>query len=103
MDGKTPGASAAREAWEEAGVRGRVSEVSVGTYSYAKMRDGKEDLTCLAILFPLQVTSVEQKYPERKQRSRRWVSRKKAARLVGQPDLAKLILGFEPRPQRQKT
>lgn len=101
IDGKTPGASAAREAWEEAGVRGRVSEACIGAYSYAKLYGDDEMLSCLAMLYPLKVKSLDHKYPERKQRRRQWVSRKKAAKLVAAPDLARLILDFDPRPQRQ--
>jgi len=96
MDGKTPGACAAREAWEEAGVKGKVSESCLGAYAYAKMHPGKDALPCLAMLYPLKVKTIEKKYPERKERRRKWVSRKKAARLVNAEDLARLILMFDP-------
>ena len=36
MEGKTPAASAAREAWEEAGVTGKPMGHCLGVYSYAK-------------------------------------------------------------------
>lgn len=97
MDGKTPGAAAEREAWEEAGVRGKMSEACLGAYAYDKIKSGEDVVPCLAMLYPLKVKNLHNKYPERKERRRKWVSRKKAAKLVNAPDLARLILDFDPR------
>ena len=55
MDAKTPGAAAAREAWEEAGVRGRVTGGCLGVYSYTKEMDGGEMLPVVAMLYPVEV------------------------------------------------
>ncbi|MFD2739164.1 NUDIX hydrolase [Sulfitobacter aestuarii] len=98
MPDKTPAASALQEAWEEAGVRGRAEESCLGVYSYRKGQPGSEDLACAAMLYPVKVASLARQYPESGQRRRIWVSRKKAARMVGQAELARLIAGFEPRP-----
>jgi 8-oxo-dGTP pyrophosphatase MutT (NUDIX family) len=103
MEGKTPAASAAREAWEEAGVTGKADENCLGVYSYAKSVGAMDDLPCVAMLYPVLVKSLAKKFPESGQRRRRWVSRKKAARLVEQPDLARLILNFEPRGKRLRS
>lgn len=103
MEGKSPGAAAAREAWEEAGVQGKVTEIALGTYCYAKINPNQDPLPCLALLFPLKVETTRRVYPEHQQRRRKWVSRKKAAKMVAAPDLAKLILDFDPRPKKTKS
>lgn len=97
MHGKTPAASAAQEAWEEAGVTGRADGHCLGVYSYEKGMAAGDDLPCLAMLYPVAVKSLAKRFPEAGQRRRRWVSRKKAARLVAEPELARLIIGFDPR------
>lgn len=101
MEGKTPAASALIEAWEEAGVMGKAEEACLGVYSYGKRYEDIEDLACLAMLFPVKVTSLAKKFPESGQRRRRWVSRKKAAQLVAEPELARMIRGFDPKARRK--
>lgn len=102
MEGKTPAQAAAREAWEEAGVTGKGEETCLGVYTYGKMREG-DALPCIAMLYPVEVKSLAKKYPESRERRRRWVSRKKAARLVEEPDLARLILDFKPNAKRLRA
>ena len=103
IDGKTPSASAAREAWEEAGVTGRASDVCLGVYGYGKNMGDADELPCLAMLYPVEVKSLARKYPEAGERRRRWVSRKKAARLVDEPDLGRMILDFDPRGPARRS
>jgi 8-oxo-dGTP pyrophosphatase MutT (NUDIX family) len=103
MEGKTPAASARQEAWEEAGVIGKADGSCLGVYSYAKDVGEAGDLPCLAMLYPVAVKSLAKKFPEKGQRRRRWVSRKKAARLVAEPELARMILDFDPRPKRRRA
>jgi hypothetical protein len=43
-------------------------------------------------LFPLRVARLEPKFPERKERRRKWFSARKAAKAVHEPKLAELIL-----------
>lgn len=95
MPGETPTEAAMTEAWEEAGVKGKVSVVPVGIFSYLK-RDDKESLPCMVVVFPVKVASLEKNFPEAKQRSRRWCSRKKAAKLASDPELGQLIAHFQP-------
>ena len=96
MDGRTPGQSAALEAWEEAGVRGDVREACLGVYSYAKETDEEGEWPCLAMLYPLRVRVLSRVYPEQNERRRRWMSPKKAASKVAEPELARLIRDFDP-------
>ncbi|MDQ7070872.1 MAG: NUDIX hydrolase [Rhodobacterales bacterium] len=97
MDGKTPGESALQEAWEEAGVRGKVIERCLGLYSYSKVLTPKKDLPCVAIIYPIKVKSLKRSYPEVGQRQRKWFSPKKAAARVEEPELAQILKTFDPR------
>ncbi|MGB3245464.1 MAG: NUDIX hydrolase [Sulfitobacter sp.] len=99
MEGKTPAQSAAQEAWEEAGVQGKTGDGCLGVYSYAKDVGEEDDLPCLAMLYPVRVKSLAQKYPEHRERRRRWLSRKAAAAKVAEPELKQLICDFDPRPR----
>lgn len=96
MDAKTPAESAACEAWEEAGVKGRTDPRCLGVFSYSKETQDKGDLPCIAMVFGIEVKSLAKFFPEKNERERMWVSRKKAAKLVDEPELARIILDFEP-------
>lgn len=95
MDGQTPFDAAATEAFEEAGVRGKVQMRPVGVFSYYKVRT-EDELPCLAVVYPLKVKKVLKDWPEKKERERKWLSRKKAAALVDDPELSTIILNFDP-------
>lgn len=94
---KTPSESAAQEAWEEAGVVGSADPRPLGLFSYTKFFDGDPDLPCVAMVYAVRVISLEHDFPEAGQRKREWVSRKKAAALVGEPELARILRDFDPR------
>lgn len=95
MDGMTPAEAAAQEAWEEAGVSGRISDRAVGVYSYVKPLDTTR-LPCLAMVFPLKVKTVHDTWPEKSQRTRRWFTQRKAATKVDEHELRQLITQFTP-------
>ncbi|MEL6169944.1 MAG: NUDIX hydrolase [Pseudomonadota bacterium] len=97
MDGATPADAAAREAWEEAGVEGRVVETCIGIYSYTKEMEDRADLPCVVAVFPVKARSVAKSWPEDSERVRRWVSPAKAADLVDDPELGQILRGFDPR------
>lgn len=96
MDGKTPGESAMTEAWEEAGVIGTLRSRSLGLYSYQKFVDGEGGLPCVAMVYAVKVKSLAQKFPEMGQRKRKWFSPKQAAARVSEPELAHILLKFDP-------
>lgn len=96
MHGETPAEAAATEAWEEAGVTGKPSDVAAGFYSYVKEYDG-DDLPIVVAMFPLRVKKQHRNWPEKGQRKRRWVSRKKAATLLHEPELRQIVKHFDPR------
>ncbi|MCR8827602.1 NUDIX hydrolase [Pseudosulfitobacter koreensis] len=97
VDGHTPGEAALTEAWEEAGVVGKVDARPIGLFSYNKAIADEDELPCVAMVYPVRVKSLAKTYPEALERKRRWVSRKKAAQLVEEPELAQIIKGFDPR------
>ncbi|MCI2398893.1 NUDIX hydrolase [Aliiroseovarius subalbicans] len=99
MDGETPAGAAATEAWEEAGVTGKLSHDLLGFYAYQKGR-GRDRMPCMVAVFPLRVKKLAKNYPEAGQRRRKWVSLKKAVNMVREPELRKLIKGFDPRTIR---
>ncbi len=83
--GTTPAESAEREAWEEAGVRGRLLPEPLGTYRYEKWGG-----TCTVEVFALAVAEVAKRWPE-PDRKRRWVLPEKAAALVEEPGLQAIL------------
>ncbi|MDR9393764.1 NUDIX hydrolase [Roseovarius sp. SYSU LYC5161] len=96
VDGRTPGESALTEAWEEAGVQGRVIERCIGLFSYHKeIGDTDGSLPCLALVYPVKVKALARRYPEAGQRRRRWLGRRKAAEKVSDPELARIIRDFD--------
>lgn len=91
----SPPEAARIEAWEEAGVRGKVDERGVGLFSYVKQGDGKApDLPCMVTVFALKVTSLAKEFPERTHRRRKWFSPKQAAKKVAEPELREILRGF---------
>jgi 8-oxo-dGTP pyrophosphatase MutT (NUDIX family) len=81
---------AAREAFEEAGVRGHIEPYSLGIYEYWK-RAKKGRLFLQVTAFALHVEEVAWDWPERKERRRAWFSVDVACKLVANDDLSALI------------
>src|ERR1700692_1350244 len=79
---KTPAATAAREAREEAGVVGVVGRDSIGTYSYKKRLKSGAVVACEVRVFPLKVKRQQKRWLERGEREIQWFSRAKAAKVV---------------------
>lgn len=98
IDGLDGAGSAAREAWEEAGVEGVIGEESVGYYSYDKVMRG-HSLPCMVGVFPLRVMRLADRFPERKQRRRKWFAAEKAARKVAEPELRALLIAVAKAPR----
>ncbi|MGY3451419.1 NUDIX hydrolase [Bradyrhizobium sp. USDA 4353] len=92
---------AAIEAYEEAGLRGKISRQALGRFKHRK-RKGKRKIPCEVKLYPLKVTKQHGRFPERGQRKLIWVSAAEAARRVHHPELRRLIQGFS-RQQRKRS
>ena len=89
--GQTPHRSAAREAYEEAGVVGRVRRVSVGSFSYEKRLTTGSIAVCTVHVFALEVRRQARKWPEQHERKFKWLSPGQAAKAVKDPVLGKII------------
>lgn len=82
----TPPDSAAKEAWEEAGVIGQVDTNKLGTYKYHKRGD-----TYLVEVFLLPVETVLKDWPEASFRKRRWLRVTKAVKRVEVAKLKRIL------------
>ena len=89
--GKSARQSAAREAFEEAGVTGRMSRRSVGSFSYEKRLKNGGTVECEVRVFPLHVKRQSREWPEKQERKIKWLSAEKAAKKVDEPTLGELI------------
>lgn len=83
----TPQDSAAKEAWEEAGIVGIVVPNLMGTYEYQKL-----GATWQVEVFLMQVETVLEDWPEAKVRQRQWVSVKQAVKRVQEPELKRILM-----------
>ncbi len=79
--------SAAKEAWEEAGVEGAVGDESLGSYQCTKW-----GASCTVTVYPMAVSREigDDEWQER-HRGRRWVSPDLAAGLLRQPELRPMV------------
>jgi 8-oxo-dGTP pyrophosphatase MutT (NUDIX family) len=96
--GLAPEAAAAQEAWEEAGVQGVVTPLSIGRYGYQKILTVEAQIPCAVAVYALQVLSLADSFPEVAQRRRQWFPSDTAAGLVNETDLGRLISAFVPPP-----
>ncbi|KAJ55995.1 NUDIX hydrolase [Actibacterium mucosum KCTC 23349] len=90
-----PAANVSREAWEEAGVVGKLGKSLLGFYSYSKVMDDGKAMPCVVAVYPIQVDKLSDKFPEMGQRRRKWFPSKKAASRVAEPELARLLKRFK--------
>jgi 8-oxo-dGTP pyrophosphatase MutT (NUDIX family) len=74
------------EAWEEAGIAGKLEDKRLGEFVYEKAGNKFR-----VKVFALQVTKVADRWPERKKRKRRWLAYREAKRRIEHPELRKLI------------
>ncbi|SMO38515.1 NUDIX hydrolase [Paracoccus laeviglucosivorans] len=91
MPGRSLAEAAKQEAWEEAGVCGRVEEGHIGTYTYDKVQDAGYSIPIEVRVYPLAVKKLAMEFPESEQRERKWFMPDKAAELVDEAGLKKLL------------
>lgn len=91
MEGLAPDEAAAREAWEEAGVTGRISPDPLGRFVYDKVMRDRSIRSCCVTVYPLRVEEMKSRWPERKERRRKWFAAEEAADLVQEEGLADLF------------
>ena len=86
-----PRKMAAREAYEEAGIVGRIAKRPCGAFRYIKRLASGEAVSCEVQVFPFEVRRELSEWPEKGQRQRLWTPPAEAAQLVREPDLAELL------------
>jgi len=88
--GLTARESAAKEAWEEAGVEGRIYDGSLGTYTCRKW-----GAACHVEVFAMEVTDlVPEKKWEESHRGREWVTPERAAKRLKHKALKPMVLAL---------
>lgn len=98
MKGKKDHAAAAREAFEEAGVSGKVHKRPLGAYTYDK-RIGGVGEPVRVMVYLLEVSEEKWAWPEKDQRRREWMHPSEAASLVAEPGLADILLKVGSSPE----
>ncbi|MEI9889428.1 MAG: NUDIX domain-containing protein [Caulobacteraceae bacterium] len=94
MKAKAPQEAAAIEALEEAGISGEIDATAAGSYRYLKRMKDDEAVPIQVIVFPLEVRSQLDHWKEKDQRQYAWFRYQKAANLVVEPNLKRLIRDF---------
>jgi 8-oxo-dGTP pyrophosphatase MutT (NUDIX family) len=86
---------AAKEAYEEAGVVGKINERPLGTYRYTKRLRSRGVATFEVKAYLLEVERQLSDWPEKGERETRWMAPARAARLVSEDGLVRLLLSLE--------
>ena len=88
--------AAKREAFEEAGIVGRVRRVPFGQFTYNKKHKDQSISALVVDVYALQVLQLLPTWPERGERKRRWTKQVDAFDLVLEPQLKSLLEIFKP-------
>ncbi len=94
MLGRKPHQAAEIEAFQEAGVKGKIDKKPIGTYAYSKRLPDGEDRLFLVVVYPLRVTLEAVKWREQAERQRSWFTKGDAADRVEEGGLAEIIAGW---------
>jgi 8-oxo-dGTP pyrophosphatase MutT (NUDIX family) len=92
-----PHRSAAREAFEEAGLQGEADPEPLGTFSYPKRMARGLVIPTEVLVFRFRVVRLLHEWPERRERERRLFTPDAAAALVAEPGLAELLRALRSR------
>lgn len=95
MEGRTLAGAAAQEAWEEAGVRGRIAAHELGRYDYDKAQEQGFSVPVEVRVFLLSVDSRADSFPEADQRQARWFTPVEASKQVAEPGLKRILIALE--------
>jgi 8-oxo-dGTP pyrophosphatase MutT (NUDIX family) len=92
MKGKDNSEAALQEAWEEAGVKqARVKKEPLGHFDYLKRLDCGDTADIETEVFLTRVEQLEDSYPEKDERTRKWVSPEEASNMVQEPGLKRIL------------
>ena len=79
IGGLKPAKCAAREAFEEAGVRGAVGKKPIGAFRFVKTVGDSLSLLCRVRVYPMKVKRHMRSWPEVLHRTQRWVRARRRA------------------------
>lgn len=85
---------AAREAFEEAGLVGRIEREPFVTYGSTKRLASGREIPCDVQTFLFRVEEVLDDWPEKRERERRWVTPAEGALLTAESGLVHALLTF---------
>jgi 8-oxo-dGTP pyrophosphatase MutT (NUDIX family) len=88
--------AAEREAYEEAGIKGKIAKKPVGSYDYVKIIGPGFALPCIVAVYPLQIRKHLKSWPEMNERERLFLTADEAANRVAEPELAEILRSFRP-------
>jgi 8-oxo-dGTP pyrophosphatase MutT (NUDIX family) len=91
IKGLSPAQTAAREAYEEAGLGGQVSKKPIGNFEYPKRLNNGSVLPCKVEVFAFEQMVQHPSWPEQGQRQLQWFSVPEAANAVQEPELKEII------------
>ncbi|MBW8727232.1 MAG: NUDIX hydrolase [Inquilinus limosus] len=103
IKGLKPSKSAAREAFEEAGVRGAVGSKAIGSFVYDKGLEDGVSVSCEVGVFPLKVERQHKTWPEAHQRETRWVGPEEALDLLDDRGLRDVVAAFVRRMEARQA
>ncbi len=83
-------AAARKEAAEEAGISGVLSEEPIGEYTYEKWKG-----RCRVRMFTMEVTAISETWEEMHLRRRRWATLDEAHGLLDRKELRRMLRRFE--------
>lgn len=91
IKGLTPAETAAREAYEEAGLGGQISKKPIGEFEYGKRLNGGKVQPTKVEVFAFEQMVQHPDWPEQGQRKLQWFSVPEAAEAVDEPELKNII------------
>ncbi|CAN7735130.1 NUDIX hydrolase [Rhizobium sp. LjRoot258] len=103
MDKRLPHQVAEREAWEEAGVKGKAKKKPFGYYTYLKTLDTGGKVPSIVQVHLVEIVSLQTEFKEKGQRSIAWFPPHEAATHVREPELKGLLGKVESLLGRQAT
>ncbi len=101
--GLTPSEAAEREAYEEAGVKGDISDTPLGSFTYAKRLRHGGTIPANVEVYTMRVRKELKNWPERAERRLKWVPVAEAIRLVEEAGIAQLLLQFQQRHEHAQA
>jgi 8-oxo-dGTP pyrophosphatase MutT (NUDIX family) len=86
--------AARQEAFEEAGIEGRMQRRRIGTYTYRKIEPGAPAQLCAVQVFAMEVRRELRSWPEMHQRERRWFIIDEAVQMIAERRLRKVVRAY---------